>query len=68
MVGVQVKVTRVTEEYLDLCIPTPDDGDDLKYVEGIMAQAMPMVPDSPPSKVSQVLSVTPTWRMTEVFR
>ena len=67
MVGVQVKVTRVTVEYVDLCIPTPDDGDDLKYVESIMAIVMPMVPNSPPTKVSQVLSVTPTWRVTESF-
>lgn len=68
MVGVEVEVVYVKKARLKYCLPVPDDADDLKYVEGIMDIVTPMIPDSPPPEVSQVLSVTPTWRMTEVFR
>jgi len=67
MTGVKVRVRRVIEEEVNLCVPTPDDADTLKYVESIMALAMPKVPTIL-GQVYEVLSTTPTWEITESFR
>lgn len=67
MTGVEVEVTYVTRRRIPLCVPTPDDADTLKYVESIMALAMPKVPDTV-GEVYEVISTTPTWRITESFR
>lgn len=67
MTGVKVRVRRVIEEEVDLCVPTPDDADTLKYVESIMALALPLVPTTI-GTVYQVLGTTPTWEITESFR
>ncbi|WOL31415.1 hypothetical protein [Microcoleus phage My-WqHQDG] len=76
MTGVQVKVTRITTETINLCIPTPEEGDPLKYIEAVMALALPLltavrvapvVPNSPVGEVVEVQSVTPTWHITQSF-
>ena len=67
MTGVKVRVRHVIEEEVDLCIPTPDDADTLKYVESIMALALPLVPTTIDT-VYEVLSTTPTWEVTDSFR
>jgi hypothetical protein len=67
MTGVKVRVRRVIEEEVDLCIPTPDDADTIKYVESIMALAMPRVPTTV-GTIYEVLSTTPTWEITDSFR
>lgn len=66
MTGVKVKVLRVVTEEVDLCIPTPDNADTLKYVEAIMALALPRIPPTLGS-VYEVVSTTPTWQITESF-
>jgi hypothetical protein len=68
MSGVQVKVTRTTIETIDLCIPTPEDGDGLKYIEAVMALALPLVPNSPIGNIVEVQSVTPAWVVTQSFK
>lgn len=67
MTGVRVKVTRVVTEEIDLCVPTPEGDNALKYIEAVMAQALPMVGNTPMGQVVQVQSVTPTWHITESF-
>lgn len=70
MTGVKVKVTRVVTEEIDLCVPTPEEGDRsnaLKYIEAVMAQALPLVGNTPMGEVVEVQSVTPTWHITESF-
>lgn len=67
MTGVKVKVTRVITEELNLCIPTPEEGDPLKYIEAVMALAMPLVANSPMGEVVEVVSVTPSWEITQSF-
>ena len=67
MTGVRVKVTRIITEEINLCIPTPEEGDPLKYIEGVMALALPLVQTTPMGEVTQVQSITPTWAVTEAF-
>lgn len=68
MTGVRVKVTRTTTEEINLCIPTPEEGDALKYIEAVMAMAIPLISNSPMGEVIETQSTTPSWVITESFR
>lgn len=76
MTGVKVKVRYVITREIDLCVPTPDDANTLKYVEGIMELALPLIPNTFPTlggspivlgDVYEVQSVTSSWMITESF-
>jgi len=67
MTGVKVMVRRVVLEEIDLCIPTPEEGDPLKFIEAVMALALPLIGNTPMGPITTVQSTTPTWSVTEAF-
>lgn len=67
MTGVKVTVTRIITEEINLCIPTPEEGDPLKYIESVMAQAIPLIQNTTYGEVIHTQTITPTWSITESF-